>query len=527
VLVLGPVVGWLAGPHLLALASGVNDAVSSYSELLMVAHEQHGVGVSYRDLVFSSIQGMLRGLDPHTNFLTPENFRIMRERQSASFYGLGILVGMRGGRLTVIAPLEGTPASRLGLRPGDVIHRIDGEPTSKMSIDEAVSKLKGPKDSQVRITILRVGLEEPLEFTVTRAEIPQNTVRFAYMVAPGTGYISISEFSRSTGGEVARAIAQLRAQGMERLLLDLRNNGGGLLEQAVEVADQFLPRGSKIVEIRGRRPESAQSYYAAGHHEDLNLPLVVLVNAGTASAAEIVAGAIQDHDVGLVVGQPTWGKGLVQTVFNLPYGAALALTTAKYYTPSGRLIQRDYSSYFEYYQRSDHGEDARPEAPEAKPSIQREAYRTDLGRTVYGGGGIRPDVEVRLREIPPFAQFLLSRGAFFRFGVVYAAKLEGIERNWQPDEAVLAAFRDWAAREGIESAERLAEGLAEPQVREVALRQIRAEVLSTRFGVEASHRVLAEGDAQIERALKEFPQAAALLAARQEKIERAQAIAHH
>lgn len=473
----------------------------------------------FRDLVFSSIQGMLRGLDPHTNFLTPESFRSMRERQSASFYGLGILVGMRGGRLTVISPLEGSPAARLGLRPGDVIYRIEGEPTAKMSVDEAVSKLKGPKDSQVRITILRVGLDEPLEFTVTRAEIPQNTVRFAYLIAPGTGYLSISDFARSTGAEVGRAIAKLRNEGMERLVLDLRNNGGGLLDQAVDVADQFLPRGATIVETRGRRPELAQPFQAAGAHEDLNLPLVVLVNGGTASAAEIVAGAIQDHDVGLVVGQSTWGKGLVQTVFNLPHGAGLALTTAKYFTPSGRLIQRDYSSFFDYYQR-DIEEDEGEANPSAAPdrSGGREEFRTDLGRIVYGGGGIAPDVEVRLREIPPFAQFLLARGAFFRFGVEYAGAKADLDRDWKPDRSVLEAFRIWALREGIESAERLAEGLRDPEVEDVALRQIRAEVLASRFGVEASHRVLAEGDLQIQRALAELPRASELLAERQRKL---------
>ncbi len=525
VLLAGPFVGWLAGPQLLAFASGAKNTVASYSELLVAAHDYHGVNVKYRDLVFSSIQGMLRGLDPHTNFLTPENFRVMRERQSASFYGLGILVGMRGGRLTVIAPLEGAPAARLGLRPGDVIHRIDGEPTAKMSIDEAVSKLKGPKDSQVRITILRIGLEEPLEFTVTRAEIPQNTVRFAYLIAPGTGYIAISDFARSTGGEVSRAIAKLRAEGMERLLLDLRNNGGGLLDQAVDVADQFLPRGATIVETRGRKPDSIQPFQAAGHHEDLNLPLVVLVNTGTASAAEIVAGAIQDHDVGIVVGQSTWGKGLVQTVFNLPYGSGLALTTAKYYTPSGRLIQRDYSSYLDYYQRNDDEQES-SSTSEGQPSLnQRQTFRTDLGRTVFGGGGINPDVEVRLREIPPFAQFLLARGAFFRFGVVYAGRQGELDRNWRPDRSVLEEFRSWAAREGIEAPEKLAEALADPEVEEVALRQIRAEVLANRLGVEASHRVLAEGDLQIQQGLREFPRAAELLAQRQRKLESQRAVA--
>jgi carboxyl-terminal processing protease len=222
-----------------------------------------------------------------------------------------------------------------------------------------------------------------------RAEIPQTTVRYAYMLQPGTGYISITDFSRSTGEEVARAIDELRGEGMQRLLLDLRNNGGGLLDQAIEVSEQFLEPASG--DRRDPRPRARREpgLRRRGPRPPLGLPLVVLVNAGTASAAEIVSGAIQDHDVGLVVGTPTWGKGLVQTVFNLSYGAGLALTTAKYYTPSGRLIQRDYHSFYDYYARTDvEGEDA------ARRNGEREPYATDLGRKVFGGGGITPDVVV-------------------------------------------------------------------------------------------------------------------------------------
>ncbi|HSM15323.1 MAG TPA: S41 family peptidase, partial [Thermoanaerobaculia bacterium] len=509
-IVVATLAGGLAGDRLLAVSGSAREGLHAYAALVSAAKERYGGEVAYRDLVFASIQGMLRKLDPHTNFLSPEAYASMREKQQVSFYGLGILVGLRAGRLTVISPIEGTPASRLGIRAGDIIDLIEGEPTSKMSVDEAVSRLKGPKGTEVHITILRAGLPEPLELTVVRDEIPQTTVRYAYMIAPGTGYVAISDFARSTESEVAQALDRLRAEGMERLIVDLRNNGGGLLDQAIEVADQFLPKGSSIVETRGRVRDSRQSFEAAGNHPAFGLPLVVLVNSGTASAAEIVSGAIQDHDMGLLVGTPTWGKGLVQTVYNIAYGAGLALTTAKYYTPSGRLIQRDYHSYYDYYTRADvdgepGGERPRPRGPE---------FTTDLGRKVYGGGGITPDIESEPAEVAPYLQFLVARAAFFNFGVEYEAKHPEIAADWKPDDALLDEFARWLVERDIDDEQEVAEGLADPAHREFALRRIRAEVLGSKFGIQASHRVLAEEDAQIRTALESFPRAAELLATR-------------
>ncbi len=511
---LAVLLGGAVGNRVLAVTDEAREQLRLYTELVSLAHDRYGGEISYRDLVYASIQGMLRTLDPHTNFLSAEAYATMRDRQQASFYGLGILVGMRNGMLTVISPLDGTPAARLGIRAGDIISTIDGDPTDKMTLDEAVQKLKGPKDTQVKIAIVRRGLEEPLQLEITRAEIPQTTVRYAYMVEPGTGYILISDFARSTGDEVARALASLRAQGMKRLLVDLRNNGGGLLDQAIDVADQFLPKGSRIVETRGRTKDSFQQFDAAGEHPGLDLPVVVLVNAGTASAAEILSGAIQDHDIGLIVGVPTWGKGLVQTVYGLSYGAGLALTTAKYYTPSGRLIQRDYSSYFDYYYaRQDDEEPAPP------PASSAGEYATDLGRKVYGGGGITPDVLAQATEPPAYVQYLLARNAFFNFAVDYTRKSKVDDRDWQPEPTVLAQFATWLVEEKIGTREEVDKGLAEEAARDFALRQIRTEALNGAFGLEAGHKALAAGDSQIQAALKLFDRAAALLASRQEQAQ--------
>ncbi len=501
------VLGGLYGDRLLALTDEARDSLRIYTELVNFAHDRYGTEVSYRDLVYASIQGMLRTLDPHTSFLTPEAYSGMREKQQSSFFGLGILVGVRDGQLTVISPIEGSPASRMGIQAGDVISTIEGEPTDAMTLDEAVNRLKGPKGTSVTITVVRRGLADPLEMTVTRAEIPQTTVRQAYMLDDTTGYVQLTEFSRGTGKEMAQAIDGLREKGMKRLLVDLRNNGGGLLDQAIEVSDQFLPEGSVIVETRGRTRESRQSYHASGKYAELDLPVVVLVNEGTASAAEILSGAIQDHDVGLIAGKPSWGKGLVQTVYSLSYGSGLALTTAKYYTPSGRLIQRDYSSFYDYYAHNGAG------APQPGDR-EAEVFKTDLGRKVYGGGGITPDVDVEAEELSPFEQFLLARNAYVNFAVDYYGRNKVKSLDWQPGPAVLAEFRDWVAKEKIATAAELDKAYAEPGSTDFSLLQIRAEVLNSGFGQEARHRVIAQGDKQIAAAMGLFDRAGELLAQR-------------
>ncbi|PYQ35541.1 MAG: hypothetical protein DMF55_07170 [Acidobacteria bacterium] len=276
--------------------------LDEYADILTTLSEWSPQPIAPDQFVYASIHGMLARLDPHTAFLEPEDFSAMREKQQGSFFGLGIQIQKRMGRITVIAPMEGTPAYKLGIRAGDVI---------TVSTDEVVRKLRGPKGSQVAITIRRAGIDEPLKMTITRAEIPTFSVRYAFMIAPDTGYLLLADFTHTSSRELKSAIERLEKQGMKRLLLDLRGNPGGVLDQSVDVADVFLEKGSKIVYTRGRTSSSAQDYLAPGDGLHFDRPLVVLVNRGSASASEIVAGAIQDHDRGLIVGQRTWGKGLV------------------------------------------------------------------------------------------------------------------------------------------------------------------------------------------------------------------------
>lgn len=503
--------GGLFGERLMALSSDTRGALRVYTEVVATAHQVYGTRVTYKDLVYASINGMLRSLDPHTSFLPAEAYESMRERQQSSFYGLGILVGMRDGRLTVVTPVEGTPASRLGIRAGDVITFIEGESAAGMSINEAVRRLKGPKGTTVHITIQRRGLAEPLEIDIERDEIPQNTITYAFMMTPDTGYIMLSDFSRSTAREMAETIADLQEQGMRQLLLDLRSNGGGLLDQAIEVGDQFLPEGARIVETRGRIPNSHQVFEAEGDFEALELPVVVLVGGATASAAEILAGALQDHDLGLIVGTPTWGKGLVQTVYSLNFGNGLALTTAKYYTPSGRLIQRDYTSWYEYATHSDLAiEVERGELDRELP----ERFSTDLGRTVYGGGGITPDHLVEPEEMRPFLQFLVSRNAFFNFSVEYNNTHPQRDTDWVPEPELLDQFAQWLRDEGLASEAESERLRTDPELGSAALLRLRAEILGAAHGLEERFKVLAATDRQIREALAQFNQAGELLAAR-------------
>ena len=519
-------VGGVAGGNLLAVASGEFAPIREYTDLVEAAHAHYAVpDVAYRDLIYASIGGMLRSLDPHTSFLPPVAYDSMRERQQSSFYGLGIYVGTRNGRLTVISPIEGTPGYRKGIRAGDIIHLIDGEPTEEMSPNEAIRNLKGPKGTDVTVTLLRPGLDEPLVVTVTRAEIPQETVRHAHMVKPGVGFVWVTDFSRSTGGELARALADLRAQGMERLILDLRDNGGGLLDQAIEVSDQFVPPGSTIVETRGRIDSSHQTYTSTGRHEPLGLPIVVLVDRGSASASEIVSGAIQDHDIGLVVGASTWGKGLVQTVYELSYGAGLALTTARYYTPAGRLIQRDYSSYWDYLTEYDvNGSNGEDEAEDGIPLLdleppsreERPVFYTDLGREVFGGGGVTPDYVVEQDEPPAVIWRLQARSGFHRFPFE-AGHLEDVEStDWQVSDEYLQRFWEWVVEEDLTTAEELEEALEDPEVERYARVRLRYEIFNTRFGLTEGFKAGTELDNQLARAIELLDEAEDLLEQRRD-----------
>jgi carboxyl-terminal processing protease len=496
--------GGTLGPRLLAVSDATNPLMKEYSDLLATARAWYADDLGTEKLVYSSIGGMLDTLDPHSNFLEPEEYGAMQEKQRGSFYGLGIIISKRNGKVTVITPVEGSPAQRLGIRAGDIIDLVEGQPIDDLPIDAVVRKLKGPKGTKVRITIVRPGLGEPLQMTVTRAEIPTNSVSFAFMIEPEVGYIRLKDFTHTSAPEIAESWAKLEKQGMKKLVFDLRANPGGLLDQAIAVSDFFLRKGEKVVITRGRQTNSEQVFTAPGRNTKARIPVVVLINKGSASAAEIVAGAIQDQDRGIVAGQTSWGKGLVQSVYTLSDGAGLALTTAKYYTPSGRCIQRDYKEFIEYVTPADEEEG---EEDAAHDALKTEMFRTAGGRAVYGGGGISPDVVVKAEKLSRWMATLYARGVFFEWAVQYRSKNPDVPRDFKVTDAVREEFFAFAdARPNApETPARTAYGVEKDK--SAVDRALSEEIVGAVHGPEAGYRVSIDGDVQITKALTLFPEA--------------------
>ena len=497
-LVAATIAGGLFGDRLLGSSPDeeLDKHLREYSELLEAATYWSAQDVTSEDLVYSSIDSMLRTLDPHTSFLQPRDYADMQDRQKGSFYGLGILVTKRNNQVTVVTPLEGTPASRLGIRAGDIIAEVEGDPTEGLALDEVVQKLKGPRGTEVNIKIQRFGIEELIPLTIIRAAIPTNSISNTLMIGPGIGYIRIKDFTYTTVRELGEAIADLETQGMEKLILDLRLNPGGLLDAAVGVSDFFLDKDDMIVYHKGRDEGSYQEFRAPGKQKRVRVPLVVLINHESASASEIVAGAIQDHDRGLVVGETSWGKGLVQSVYNLQYGAGLALTTSRYFTPSGRNIQRDYSSFYDYYLgEAGNGDEYRSDL----------VYRTDTGREVYGGGGIMPDIVVTPRTLPQLIQLLQVRSAVFNYGVRYAAEHENLDMDLVITDEILQEFVEDASENEIAPLDEIVVALEVPEDRDYIKRQLKAEIISAKFGYDSSFRFRLEGDEQIKKAIEVLP----------------------
>ncbi len=473
--------------------SDVRDSLRQFADVYSLVEQNYAEPVNADKAIYNgAIPGMLHVLDPHSNFFDPKSYALLREDQRGKYYGVGMTVGPRNNKVIVIAPFAGTPAYRAGIRPGDIIVAVDGKPTDNMSTSDVADLLKGPKGTTVHITIVREGTDKPIEFAVVRDEIPRYSVDLHFLIRPGIGYLHITGFNETTEKEVSDALDQMGD--LKGLILDLRQNPGGLLSEGVGVADKFLRKGQLIVSHHGRN--SPEKRYTATHGDGgKEYPLVVLVNRGTASAAEIVAGAIQDHDRGLIVGETTFGKGLVQTVYPLSENTGLALTTAHYYTPSGRLIQRDYSNvslYDYYFERPDDSKSA---------TASREVKLTDSGRTVYGGGGITPDVKLDPIKSTPFQDSLLQHYAFFNYAKHYMVNHHPT-KSFEVDDATMQDFRKFLDAEKIPFTE--AELL---QNNDWVRSSIKSEIFVNAFGQEEGLKVRAEADPEVLKALDLLPQA--------------------
>jgi carboxyl-terminal processing protease len=546
------------------LGVSVGDAASGDSEFasLQMIEEAFGIisqnyvePVDSNELATDAIEGMLAGLDPHSVFIPAEDMQEVREAFDASFEGIGIyfeFVEAPDDRdtIAVLMPIAGGPSEEAGLQAGDRIIQIDDTTAIGFNSEQVQQYLRGPRGTRVTVEVVRRGFREPMTFTITRDRIPLETVVASYMVDRSTGYIKLQRFARTSHQELLDAMSDLRAQGMQRLILDLRGNAGGLLEQAYRIADEFLPAGAGVVSTRGRMPSNNRSYSATRDGSFETQPVIVLVDENSASASEIVAGALQDHDRALVVGRRTFGKGLVQQQFALSDGSVVQMTISRYFTPSGRLIQTPYhvgddpEEYFAAKRAIREQLEDRLVSTNGLVDVSRIAadvpdslkYRTDHGRTVFGGGGILPDYLVRLDTLAPavrtviansldaeFARVLLDRlGPSFRQR--WADRRAEFISDYELDDSVLADLLELAeAREvrvvatlpaTADSTQRVIardDALAHRDEIEV---RVKAYMARRMYGVDAFYPVVATLDDELIESMRLWDQAAALATAR-------------
>jgi carboxyl-terminal processing protease len=510
-----------------------DDIEKDYNEAITTITSNYSGDIDYEKATQAAIQGMLSTLDPHSMYFPYSEFKKLKEDQDSRFYGIGVTIVQHRDGVYVQSAVEGTPAARLGLRYGDRILEVDGKDARDWSNEQVSKNVRGGRGEPVTIKVERAGAEAPMYFTIVRDAVPLPTIRNTYMIRPGTGYIGLTGgFQRSSDDELREAIKKLREQGMRQLVLDLRGNPGGLLDQAIDVAGEFLPRGQVVVSVKGRTEYSEPIVYKSSGSDPENVPLVVLINRNTASASEIVAGAIQDHGRGLIVGETSFGKGLVQRIFQLPFNTGLTLTTARYYTPYGRSLQRDYSSgsLYDYYTRHESSEPQPAASPGtrnlesplalASPTPHTQtgpAVKTAAGRVFYGGGGITPDIEVKEPVNTP-ARLRTAEAAFYFTRQLAAGLIPGLEsykvekvqygKNARPadfpiTDRVIEAFRNFLRSD---SELQLTPAQVDEQLDFVKLR-LREEIITAAFSNDAGARVLLDSDSQILRALEALPEA--------------------
>lgn len=504
IVAVGAILGGVLGHEsvVAAPAPGSEDAVKSslrtFTRVLDLLEQNAADPVNPDRAIYKgAIPGMLRTLDPHSSFFDPRDFQVLREDQKGHYYGVGMTVAPRGGKTIVIAPFPGSPAYKAGIRPGDTILQVNDKPTDNLTTSEVADLLKGPRGTKVQVVVGRQGVDDPITFNIVRDEIPRKSVQDAFWLRPGIAFLEIDSFNENTSREVEENLKRLGEHNIKGLILDLRDNAGGLLNEGVAVAGRFLLPGQTVVSHRGRSsPE--KPYVARNGSPRRDYPIVALVNGFSASAAEIVAGALQDHDRGWVIGENTFGKGLVQTVYPLSENTGLALTTARYYTPSGRMIQRSYegTTFLEYYYNKDKAE-----------KNPLDVKMTDSGRTVYGGNGIAPDEKYEGPELNRFQKDLLRRFAFFNFTAKYFGQHNPkLTPGWDPDNEVLNEFHRYLLDSGVQFTE------AEyAEVHDWIKQQVKREFYITGLGFEESRRFSIETDPLVKKALEALPKAKELL----------------
>ena len=500
------------------LEKGTEQLLENFTETLATLQAHYVRPVPAEELIESAIRGLVRTLDPHSSFFATFDYSRLQEEQQGKYYGLGIAIRAQApgsGRVVIVEPpAPGTPAYKVGLKAGDIISKIEGESIEDWDINkEVIPNLKGPKGTRVNITVERPGEPEPIELTVERDEIPLYTVKYAFHIRPQIGYINMVKFSETTSKELDEALQELEEQKLQGLILDLRDNPGGALSQAIEVADRFLGKDQIIVSTYGR--QGKQREYRAPKGRRYDYPMVLLINQMSASASEIVAGALQDHDRALIVGETSFGKALVQTIYPFPGNRGLALTTGKYYTPSGRLIQRDYSeSFYDYfYSRTAQGYSGDQKQP------------GDEERAADGGGGIVPDVEVTLVAYSRLGRFVDRKNLFSEFaGKLAKQNGKSDLRDRYPGEELTPEEREEIKKEMIISEETMSsfrEFLRDQRInftdqifidnRDLIKSRLEQELFVELFEEQEVFKIALEIDPQVQKAVELMPQAEVLL----------------
>ena len=497
---------------------------ADYREALDVISKNYAGNINHEQISEKSIQSMLWTLDPHSAFFTSDEYRKLNEEQASEFYGIGVSILQHRDGVYVQSIIPNTPADKAGLRYGDRFLEVEGKDAKEWTSAEVSKNVRGPKGTNVNVKIERAGVAKPLEFNIVRGGVPLPSIRNSFMLNDGVGYIGlVGGFQGTTSDELDAAINDLKKKGMKSLVLDLRNNPGGLLQQAIKVVSRFVPEDKTAVSVKGRTRGGKMMELTTDGSKIEDIPLVVMINGGSASASEIVAGAVQDYDRGVIVGTGSFGKGLVQRVFDLPYGTGMTLTTARYYTPYGRSLQRDYSngSIYDYYTHNGETEETE-NSTETKPKPAGSPVTTANGRVLYGGRGIEPDIKVPAQKFTPLLG-RINEASFFFVRQLVSGQVKGFEgyirpkqtfaptierEDLQVNDKLLEAFRNFAIADK-------ANGLTAENINsqlEYAKTRIREELATASYSSEAGTQVLLEVDPQLQKAVEAMTEARKLVA---------------
>jgi carboxyl-terminal processing protease len=510
--------GVFVGTQITAISEdNIYEQLNKFKDVLSFTQKYYVDEVDIPKLVEAAIEGLLKNLDPHSVYIDAKQLVKVQEDFKGSFDGIGVEFNILHDTITVVSPIFGGPSEKVGILAGDKIVKIDGKSSVKFSNEDVQKHLRGERGTTVVVDVIRAGVSEPLQFTIIRDKIPLYSVDTYFLLDDGVAYMSINRFASTTYQEFLNGLRDLKGRGMTKLILDFRGNPGGYLEQSFRLANEFLAKGQKIVYTKGRRSEYDENYLATGTGEFQDLPVIILITSSSASASEIVAGAVQDHDRGLIVGETSFGKGLVQRQFDLPDGSAFRLTTARYYTPSGRIIQRPYKAgqdeeyYAKAMQRDEESGDNISHNEEADTSRPR--FKTDGGRTVYGGGGVTPDYIVRAERLQEYTAKMRAR--IFEFTSGYMDKNgPELRREYRKDDVrdfitrfqvtdnLLASFIDFGTAKGIALNKEQYE-----KDREYVAALLKAQIARALFGNEGYFRAMLEVDTQYAKARTLFPEA--------------------